>query len=77
MQQKEDHDLLIRIDERVQALFKEVVGNGKDGLSQRVAKVDQRVSRLENFRYWLMGVIAVVAGAVTVLANSAHEWLKR
>lgn len=58
-----DHDLLVRMDERVAHLHGELLGVG--GNPGRMAKVEQRVDKLEDqqsgFKGWIAGACFVLA----------------
>ncbi len=62
MNEPTDRDLLIRLDARVEALHRELLGNGQPG---RIAVVEERVDSLEQTRDrargWLAGASAILA----------------
>jgi hypothetical protein len=66
-----DHDLLIRIDERIEKMHKELLGNGRPG---RMELVEGRVTDLEAGRNRALGWIGG-AGAVLAAAWGALEWV--
>lgn len=66
-----DHDLLIRIDERIEKMHKELLGNGRPG---RVDVVEGRVDALEAAKNRTIGWIAG-AGATVGVAWGALEYL--
>ncbi len=66
MMTTEDRDRLIRVDERVSALYKEVCGNGQPGIKQEVAALQRWKSRIT-------GGLALL----TFIVVSAITWAAR
>lgn len=65
-QQTSDHDLLLRIDERVEMLCLELPNHAR------------RIGRLERWRSWIAGGLAIVgllyAGMVATAVALARKW---
>ena len=70
----EDHDLLVRIDERVERLEKTLLGNGQPGWCQaRLVRIEAiesaqaRTSSVVTFIGWIVGIRATAASAVVAV----------
>lgn len=63
-----DHDLLIRIDEKLTILH-----NKFDGLNSRVDLIEKRVSSLESWKIYILGAFA----AVSIGASIVYDWFKK
>ena len=59
-----DHDLLVRIDERVGDIQKDIV-DLKDGLTTHA----KRIGALERWRAYILGVSGVIAVVVSVVVK--------
>jgi hypothetical protein len=51
---------------------KDIVGNGQPG---RMANVEEKTSKLEKYKYWLIGIAAGVSGIVSILVVIAGVWI--
>ena len=70
----EDHDILIRIDQRVKRLEETLLGNGQPGWCQlRLKRIEAieiaqaRTSSVVTFVAWLVGIMATAASAVVAV----------
>lgn len=75
MSAHEREELLIRIDERVTESLRRMgeqdtklttIDTKFDGVYQGLSR---RVTALENFRWWLLGVIAVTTAGINIVIN--------
>jgi hypothetical protein len=63
-----DHDLLIRIDERLDTLTT-VVHQMKADMQDRFKQDEDRITALERWRWYVAGGMASVLGAVELLSK--------
>jgi hypothetical protein len=57
-----DHDLLIRLDEKLSEVLRRM-----DGQDNRLARIENRVTTLESFRWKLVGAAAAIGAAASYL----------
>ena len=62
-----DHDLLVRIDERVEAIHAAVFGNGQPGLSTRVAQLEGKETKVAAKGAAGVAILALVLAFVAKL----------
>lgn len=59
-----DHDIIIRLDENIKEVLRRI--NESDGRSTRN---EGRITALENFRWWILGVAATTSIAASYLKD--------
>jgi len=59
-----DHDLLLRIDERVR-----IIKGDLDEVKEALSSQSERINALERWKAYTIGVATVVAFAVSILLN--------
>jgi hypothetical protein len=65
----EDHDRLVRLDENLHALTKMLIGNGQPG---KCGVNEGRISKLEHWRSWVNGALAVITFVIGGLVAFIH-----
>jgi len=65
-QRIKDHDLLIRIDERVEKIHDTVKSNNR-----RYEKIEERVNEIEDWRKYIQGAVAMI----TIVSGTLHAKL--
>lgn len=63
-----DHELLIRIDERVEVMWKQMMGNGQPG---KCAVHEIRISSLERWRSKANGAFKILVWIITILVAAS------
>jgi hypothetical protein len=61
----DDHDLLIRLDEKLTEVLRRL-----DGQDSRLSRIEGRVSALENFRWWVIGAAAASGSIASYIFQS-------
>ncbi|MHC1597231.1 MAG: hypothetical protein ACXQT3_02830 [Methermicoccaceae archaeon] len=60
----DDHDLLVRIDERI-----EVIHNDIEEMKGTIASHNKRLGALEQWRAYVLGAAAVVAAFISIIVG--------
>lgn len=65
---RSDHDRLILIEGVVTSMHQNLFGNGQPGalkdIASSIERVSGRVSNLENWRWWVLGIVAGAGGMI-------------
>ena len=67
-----DRELLIRIDERVEHMNRELFGNGQPG---KIDELDERIADVEGFRGKILAIVAA-ATFFCVLVTAWAAWAR-